>query len=79
MKRGVSSHLCSAGAILWAVLAAPPVRHALEATMTLQMLVQIPLLALAGGWLALGMPVRLGRALARWNEGGISGLLLASL
>ncbi len=78
MKR-VSSHLCSAGAILWAVLAAPPVRHALEATMTLQMLVQIPLLALAGGWLALGMPVRLGRALARWNEGGISGLLLASL
>ncbi len=49
-------HLCKAGAILWAALAVPPVRHALESTMTLQMLIQIPLLALAGGWVAHGIP-----------------------
>jgi hypothetical protein len=78
MKR-VTNHLCMTGAILWAVLAVPPVQHALEATMTLQMLVQIPLLALAGGWLAQGLPERLERHLARWNHSGISGLLLASL
>lgn len=72
-------HLCLAGAALWAALAVPPVRHALESTMTLQMLVQIPLLALAGGWLAQGAPGWLDRRLARWNYQGISGLLLASL
>lgn len=47
--------------------------------MTLQMLVQIPLLALAGVWLAQGTPDWLDRQLARWNCQGISGLLLASL
>lgn len=71
--------LCLAGAILWAVLAVPPVRHALESTMTLQMLVQIPLLALAGGWLAQGAPAWFERRLAGWNHRGINGLLLASL
>lgn len=71
--------LCVAGAILWAALAVPPVRHALESTMTLQMLVQIPLLALAGWWLARRTPDWLDRHLARWNHSGISGLLLASL
>ncbi|MGH8736944.1 MAG: hypothetical protein ACREU5_02175 [Burkholderiales bacterium] len=68
-----------AGAVLWAALAVPPVRHALESTMTLQMLVQIPLLALAGWSLARGTPGWLERRLAGWNHGGISGLLLASL
>ena len=68
-----------AGTVLWAALAVPPVRHALESTMTVQMLVQIPLLALAGWWLARGTPDSLGRRLAAWNHGGISGLLLASL
>ena len=42
MKR-LSGRLCLVGAMLWAVLAIPPVRHALESTMTLQMLIQIPL------------------------------------
>lgn len=74
-----SRRFCIAGAVLWAALAIPPIRHALESAMTLQMLVQIPLLALAGGWLAQGMPQRLDRCLARWNHQGISGLLLASL
>lgn len=71
--------LCLAGAILWAVLAVPPVRHTLESTMTSQLLVQFPLLALAGGWLAQGIPAWLNRHLAAWNHRGISGLLLASL
>lgn len=71
--------LCIAGAALWAALAVPPLRHALEATMTLQMLAQMPLLALAGGWLAHGTPQWFVRRIATWNHQGISGLLLASL
>lgn len=64
---------------MWLALATPPVRHALEATMTLHMLVQIPLLALAGWWLAGCLMDRVTDALAAWNRSGISGLLLASL
>ncbi len=74
-----AGRLCLAGAVLWAILAIPPVRHLLEATMTGQMLVQIPLLALAGWGIAQGVPAWLDRALARWDHRGISGLLLASL
>jgi hypothetical protein len=67
------------GPVLWLVLVLPPLRHALEATMTLQMLVQIPLLALAGYRLRPLLPQRVTDALAAWNRGGISGLLLLSL
>lgn len=75
-----SGHLCLMGAMLWAVLAIPAVRHVLESTMTLQLLIQIPLLALAGGWLMQGAaPGWLDRRLHAWNHRGISGLLLASL
>lgn len=74
-----TGHLCLAGAILWAALAVPLVRHALESTMTLQMLVQLPLLGLAGWLLAQATPARLRRVIAEWNHRGISGLLLASL
>ena len=76
MKR---HRLCAGGALLWAALAVPAVRHAFESTMTLHMLVQIPLLALAGAWLAKGLPPSFERRLAPWNQQGISGLLLASL
>lgn len=78
MKR-FPGRLCLVGALLWAALALPPARHALESTMTLQMLVQVPLLALAGGWLAKGTPEWFERSLSAWNHRGISGLLLASL
>lgn len=67
------------GLALWLVLVLPPVRHALEATMTLQMLVQIPLLAVAGWWLATWLPRRFTAAVARWNHSGVSGFVLASL
>ncbi len=55
------------GLLLWVVLALSPVRHALEATMTAHMLLQMPLLGLSG------------RLSARWNHRGIAGLILASL
>jgi hypothetical protein len=74
-----SGRLCLAGAILWAALAMPSLRHALQSAMTLQMLVQIPLLVLAGWWIAQGTPGWLDRSLSAWNHRGISGLLLASL
>ena len=74
-----TGRLCLAGAILWAVLTIPPVRHASESMMTLQMLVQIPLLGLAGWLLAQGTPAPLRRAITVWNHRGISGLVLASL
>ncbi|HJR12915.1 MAG TPA: hypothetical protein VJ833_03370 [Rhodanobacteraceae bacterium] len=66
------------GSALWLVLALPPVRHVLEATMTLQMLVQIPLLAATGWWLAPLLAHRVIDALSGWNRSGISGMLLAS-
>ena len=64
--------------MLWIVLALPPIRQALEATMTAQMLLQIPLLAVAGGLAARAIPRRVDAALAPWNRQGIAGLLLAS-
>lgn len=68
-----------AGLLLWGLLALPPVRHALESTMTLHMLAQIPLLAVAGSLLAGALPPRVAVAVARWDAGGICGFLLASL
>lgn len=66
------------GLMLWGVLALPPVRHLLEATMTLQMLVQIPLLAIAGWWLLPLVPRRASDVLAAWNCNGVSGIALVS-
>ena len=62
-----------------ALLATPPLRALLEASMTRQMLLQLPLLVLLGGMLAGALPAGLRAGLARWDRGGISGLLLASV
>lgn len=67
------------GVVLWLLLMLPPARHALEATMTLQMLVQLPLLVLAGWWLVEFLPRRMFEPLAGWNLGGVSGFVLASV
>lgn len=67
------------GLTLWCLLVLPPVRHALQGTMTLHMLVQIPLLGLAGWCLPPLLPHKAARWLADWNANGISGLILASL
>ena len=64
---------------LLVLLALPPVRHALEASMARHMLAQFPLLMLAGALLAGALPGNARSALARWNAHGISGLLLVAL
>ena len=64
---------------LLCLLAWPGVRQGLEASMTRHMLVQYPLLMLAGWLLAASLP---GRWLARlnlWNAHGISGLFSTAL
>lgn len=47
--------------------------------MAAHMLVQLPLLAVCGWWLAQAVPQRVSRVLAPWNLSGITGLLLASI
>lgn len=69
---------CSAG-VLFLVLLAPPIKRALEGSMTAQMLIQIPLLIAVGLFIALALPARASAAIADWNYGGISGLVLATL
>ena len=68
-----------AAALLFLALALPPVRHALEASMTAQMLVQLPLLAAVGYLLGLRLPVRVAASLVHWNHRGVTGFVLASL
>lgn len=66
---------CTTGCALLLLLAAPPLLRTLEASMTAQMLVQIPLLAVAGVLLGKSLP---GRAVSRvepWNRGGVTGLI----
>ena len=67
---------------LLGLLALPAVRHALEASMTLHMLVQYPLLALAGFIGARALPERWrarAGALRHWNAHGITGLFATAL
>ncbi len=60
-----------------AVLLLPPVRAWLEATMTRQMLLQIPLVIAAGWWLAALLPRAWHRRVSAWNPGGVAGLVLS--
>lgn len=57
----------------------PPIRHGLEGSMTVQMLVQIPLLIVAGTLLAPVVPASVRTRACAWNRGGVSGLVLATL
>jgi hypothetical protein len=66
-----------AGAALYLVLVAPPIAAWLERTMVGHMLLQIPLLALAGSLVARGIFGRHGARLAGFNATGIVGLLMA--
>lgn len=76
MTRG--GRTAAIGLLLWLLLALPPLRPALQATMTAQMLLQLPFLALAGWLIAAGVPRPVREGIARWNGHGIAGLLLAS-
>ena len=65
------------GLLLYMMLVAPPVAAWLEGSMVGHMLVQIPLLALAGGLVARAVSGGRGSVLAGFNAGGIPGLLVA--
>ena len=66
-----------AGMALWLVLALPWVRALLEREMLTHMLVQIPLLAIAGGLVAVSLPARATDRVAAWNRGGVTGVIVA--
>jgi len=72
-------HSARGALVLLVVLLAPPIRHALEASMTTQMLVQIPLLITVGVLLSRAVPARVDAAIAAWDYRGITGLVLATL
>ncbi|MFC5496974.1 hypothetical protein ACFPOE_05470 [Caenimonas terrae] len=80
MNRPAARHaLAGAAAALLALLAAPASRQLLESGMTVQMLVQYPLLAGCGALLAGALPAGWRIRIARWNALGISGLLATAL
>ena len=64
-------------ALLFVVLATPVARDVLEGVMVAHMLVQIPLLAVAGALAVAALPLPLRARIAGWNRGGVSGALLA--
>jgi hypothetical protein len=68
-----------AGLAVVAVAAAPPARGFLEGGMALHMLVQIPLLVLAGCGLSAASPARFRQTLQSFNAHGVTGWALASL
>lgn len=68
-----------AGLLVLLALALPWARGALEASMWRHMLLQLPLLALAGALLGAALPAHGRTALARWNAQGISGLVLVAV
>lgn len=65
----------ASGLALLAAATLPPLRNALESSMSLHMLVQYPVLMLAGALLAAVVPPGTRRRLAAWNTLGISGLM----
>jgi hypothetical protein len=81
-----SKHWTTGAALLWLALATPPARAWLESTMTLHMLVQLPLLAAIGyvfgcAWMRSHPDSAKARALGgvqSFNAGGITGLIAAS-
>ena len=66
------------GVLLIGILALPPARRALEASMTAHMLLQIPLLVLAGALLAPCIPATLRRGFEGLDAHGVSGMLTAA-
>ena len=68
-----------AGLIMLPVLATPAARNMMEGDMALHMLLQFPLILLAGWLLALGLPAQAKAELQKWNHAGIAGLLLAAM
>lgn len=65
------------GLLLVGALALPPLRRLLEVSMVGHMLVQIPLLVVAGALLASCVPAALRRKLDAFNANGFAGILAA--
>ncbi|OZU88781.1 hypothetical protein CIL03_10875 [Virgibacillus indicus] len=64
------------GVVLFCILLIPPVRTYMESIMILHMLVQLPLLILAG-WLAGKVVIqKFSRFFAKYNENGVPGITL---
>ncbi|MCK9514993.1 MAG: hypothetical protein WCZ18_02010 [Ottowia sp.] len=79
MTRHVDRAQVLAGLVLLAALALPAARQALESSMWRHMIVQFPLFLLAGALLAAAVGPRARRMLDRWNQGGLTGLVLAGI
>jgi hypothetical protein len=79
MTSRLRRHPARLALLLWLLLLAPPVRHALEASMTTQMLLQLPLLVGVGALLAQALPARAAQRAGAWNDRGMASLVLASL
>ena len=79
MNAQVRRHSTCVAVLVFFVLLAPPVKHGLEASMTAQMLLQIPLLVGVGCLLSQALPARALAIAADWNHRGITGLVLASV
>lgn len=64
---------------LFVVLLLPPLQRALESSMALQMLVQVPLLIGTGYLLRNSVPAPVAAVVERWNRHGVTGLVLTTL
>jgi hypothetical protein len=68
-----------AGMAMFLVLAVPAARGMMESDMALHMLLQFPLLLLAGWLMAKGIPPQTRAGIQKWNHAGIAGLLATSM
>jgi hypothetical protein len=75
----VRQHAGYVAVILFVALLLPPLWHALESSMALQMLVQVPLLIGAGYLLRDSVPAPVAVLIERWNQHGVTGLVLTTL
>lgn len=66
-------------AALFGVIALPPLKQALESSMSSQMLLQFPLLVAVGLLAARALPARVIAASDAWNHLGIVGIVLLSV
>jgi hypothetical protein len=67
------------GLLLFVFLVLPPVAHFMESVMIIHMHMQMPLLVIAGCLMGRAVQIKFSPFLAKWNEGGIPGILLFTI
>jgi hypothetical protein len=67
------------GLLLFVFLVLPPVAHFMETVMIIHMHMQMPLLVIAGCLMGRAVQIKLPQFLAKWNDGGIPGILLFTI